>query len=193
MHKGIKAKFMLTASLTLVAQAAAAPQLNARSIIINPVATPLTVKVWSDRQGRSGGPQYAVGEAIRLSVQVSRDAYIYLFNVDPNGKVDMIVPNRYVGEHLLLKAAAPATFPAVNASYSFDIAAPYGENKVLAVASVKPLDMAEIAAFKSTQDKFAVTLPAIQGQGQLAQALSIVVTPVPQTSWNSAATFYTVR
>ncbi|MDV6375064.1 DUF4384 domain-containing protein [Deinococcus sp. ZS9-10] len=169
----------------------AAPTLSAQSIIVNPVQTTVDVKVWTDRDtSGTGTPSYAPGDKIRLYASVSQDAYVYLFNVDPNGQVDLILPNRYQGGANFLKANAVKVFPAAGDPFTFDIAAPYGLNKVLALASKTELNLSQIATFKSGQNSFADV--NVKGQQGLAQALSIVVTPVPQNTWDSATAFYGV-
>ncbi|MFC4639022.1 DUF4384 domain-containing protein [Deinococcus hohokamensis] len=182
---------ILSAGLSLWPVAAAAPSLSAQSIIVNPVASPVGVRVWTDRDpSGTRTPEYAPGEKIRLYTTVSQDSYVYLFNVDPQGKVDLILPNRFQGGGNFLKANVVKAFPAAGDPFSFDIAAPYGLNKVLALASRTPLNLDQIATFKSQQSSFAAV--NVQGQSGLAQALSIVVRPIAQDSWDSATAFYTV-
>ena len=175
----------------LAATAGAAPVISAQSIIVNPVQTALDVRVWTDRDSSgTQTPNYLPGERIRLYTSVNQDAYVYLFNVDPQGQVDLILPNRYAGGANFLKANTTKVFPDAQDGFTFDIAAPYGLNKVLAVASRTPLDLGQIATFKSGQNSFATV--NVQGQQGLAQALSIVVNPVPQETWTSDTAYYNV-
>ncbi|MEW6420940.1 MAG: DUF4384 domain-containing protein [Deinococcota bacterium] len=186
----MKASLSVTAlGLLLAGTAGAAPKISAQSIIVNPVPTSLSVKVWTDRGSGSQVPNYAPGDHIRLYTSVNQDAYVYLFNVDPQGRVDLILPNRYQSGGNFLKANATRAFPSPGDPFTFNIAAPYGLNKVLALASRTPLNLDQIASFKS-QNSFATV--NVQGQQQLAQALSIVVNPVEQSSWISATAFYNV-
>ncbi|GGR77594.1 DUF4384 domain-containing protein [Deinococcus sedimenti] len=181
---------LLSAALGLGAPALAAPTLSAQSIIVNPVQTDLNVKVWTDRDSSGAStPAYRPGEKIRLFTSVNQDAYVYLFNVDPQGQVDLILPNRYQGGANFLKANTVKAFPSAGDPFTFDIAAPYGVNKVLALASRSPLNLDQIATFKSQNSFASVT---VSGQQGLAQALSIVVTPVPQNSWVTDTAFYAV-
>ncbi|MFC3860834.1 DUF4384 domain-containing protein [Deinococcus antarcticus] len=177
-------------SMALTGTASAAPRITAQSIIVNPVQTNVNVSVWTDRDPSGNAvPNYAPGEKIQLYVRADRDAYVYLFNVDPQGQVDMILPNGYTGGSNFVKANTTKVFPQPGAGFTFDIAAPYGLNKVLAVASTTQLNMNDIATFR-TQNSFANV--NVQGQQQLAQALSIVVNPVPQNTWTSDTAYYNV-
>ncbi|MBB6098163.1 hypothetical protein HNR42_001588 [Deinobacterium chartae] len=184
---------LLAATAALLSTPAfAAPQISPQSIIVNPVPAEVGVSVWTDRDpGGNGNPTYRPGERIRLYVRTTQDAYVYLFNVDPNGKVDLILPNRYSGGDNFVRAGVTKMFPPENAGFTFDIAAPYGENKVLALASRTPLNIDDIARFQNDQaGGFAQV--TVSTQTGLAQALSIVVNPVPQNSWITDTARYTV-
>ncbi|WP_261663247.1 DUF4384 domain-containing protein [Deinococcus sp. Marseille-Q6407] len=183
---------VLTAALGAAAfgSAHAAPQISAQSIIVNPAPTPLTVQVWTDRD-TSGArtPNYYVGNKIRLFTKTNESAYVYLFNVDPNGKVDLILPNNLQSGGNYLRAGETRVFPSAQDNFTFDIAAPYGVNKVLALASREKLNLNQLADFQS-QNAFATV--NVSGQQGLAQALSIVVNPLPQTNWVTDTAFYNV-
>ncbi|MGY2896119.1 DUF4384 domain-containing protein [Deinococcus sp. UYEF24] len=182
---------------TTLGTAAAAPKISAQSIIVNPVQTSMTVKVWTDRDtSGTQTPNYYVNDKIRIYTSVNQDAYVYLFNVDPNGKVDLILPNRYAGGANYVRAGAVKAFPSSQDRFTFDIAAPYGLNKVLALASKTQLNLNDIATFQTQNSQAAAqggfADVKVQGQQQLAQALSIVVNPVPQNTWISDVAYYNV-
>lgn len=183
---------VLTTALGVAAFGAAhaAPQISAQSIIVNPVQTPLNVQVWTDRD-TSGAqtPNYYVGNKIRIFTKTNENAYVYLFNVDPSGKVDLILPNNMQSGGNYLQAGETRAFPSNGDKFTFDIAAPYGVNKVLALASREKLNMSQIADFQA-QNTFATV--NVNGQQQLAQALSIVVKPIQQTNWITDTAFYNV-
>ena len=101
----------LSALAALAAPAGAAPTISAQSIIVNPLPSTVNVRVWTDRDSSGAAtPDYAPGEKIRLYTSVAQDAYVYLFNVDPNGQVDLILPNKYQGGANFLKAGAVKVF-----------------------------------------------------------------------------------
>jgi hypothetical protein len=188
---GLKALALLT-SIAL-GSAFAAPLISAQSIIVNPVDDGLTVKVWTDRDSSgNAAPDYRVGERIRLYAKVNQDAYIYLFNVDPAGKIDMILPNRLQGGASFMRADETKSFPANGAKFFYTVGddGGYGINKVLAVVSKNQLNLNDIARFKNNQAQFADV--QVSGQNNLAQALSIVVNPIPSEEWYSDTALYTV-
>ena len=180
---------LLLGTLALAGAASAAPKISAQSIIVNPVQADLNVKVWTNKDpSGSGTPDYRVGERVTLYTSVSKDAYVYLFNVNPDGSIDQILPNRYTSGANFLKTDTVKQFPAPGDNFTFDIAGPAGLNKVLAVASQTPLNLDQISQFKSDQGGFATV--NVRGQQNLAQALSIVVNPIPQNSWTTDVAFY---
>lgn len=185
------------ALLGVAAPALAAPRISAQSIIVNPVPTSLSARVWVDRD-RSGAqnPSYRVGEHITLYTSVNEDAYVYLFNVNPDGSTDQILPNRVSSSNYVL-AGQTRAFPASGDGFTFDVSGPYGLNRVLVIASRRPLSLSQLSSYQNGQS-FATVRPRTS-QG-LAQALSIVVDPVPgpavqpvpQTDWVSDTAYYTV-
>jgi len=181
--------FLLPAAL-LLSTAAAAPKISAQSIIVNPTQPDLSVSVRVDKDASgNSNPTYRVGENIRISTTVNRDAYVYLFNVDATGEVTQILPNNLGGANFV-KANTTTVFPGPGANFTFTVGEDTGLNKVLALASLTQLNLNALSAFKSQQDQFATV--TARGQQELAQALSIVVNPLPQNSWVSDTAFFSV-
>ncbi|AZI43109.1 PEGA domain-containing protein [Deinococcus psychrotolerans] len=184
-------KLLVLPAALLLSSAMAAPKISAQSIIVNPVQPDLSVSVWTDKNPDGTQiPNYKIDEKITLNVRSSQDAYVYLFNVDGTGKVDQLLPNRYANGANFVKANVVKTFPAAGDQFTFDIAGPVGLNKVLVLASKTELNLGDLSKFSSQQDSFADV--NAKGQQQLAQALSIVVSPIPQNSWVSDTAFYNV-
>jgi Domain of unknown function (DUF4384) len=176
-------------SLTLALSSAfATPQISPQSIIVNPVQSDLSVNVSVDRAGSN--PVYNIGDAIHVSVSVSDNAYVYLFSVHADGQIDQILPNRLSGGSQFLRAGETRSFPPAGGAYTLSVDGPSGQDKVLAVASKRQLDTSEIASFRGNQP-FATS--SIQGQDNLARALSIVVQPVPASDWVTAVTYFQVQ
>ena len=171
-------------------QSLAAPKISAQSIIVNPIVSDLTVKVNVDRDA-SGGliASYRVGDNVRISATVNQDAYVYLFDIDAAGKVTQILPNRFQSGANFLKANTTKSFPATGDNFVFTIEGPLGLNKVLAVASKTELNLNNVSQFQNNE-QFATG--KVEGQQQLAQALSVVVNPLPQNSWVSDTALYSV-
>ncbi len=182
----MKRIFSTTLGLLLAGSALAAPELSPQGIIVNPVPTDLQVRVWVNKDpGKTGNPVYQIGERIQVSVQVNQDAYVYIFSVKSTGEIGLILPNAF-DQNNLLRAGEIRTFPpATGARYALEVAGPEGQDRVLAVASRQPLSLAQIADIQTGRVN-------VQGADNLARALSIVVTPLPQQDWVSNVAFFTV-
>ncbi|AFZ68195.1 DUF4384 domain-containing protein [Deinococcus peraridilitoris] len=186
----MKNLLIATSLLLGLSVAAAQARITPQSIIVNPAPADLKVQVWVDRdQSGNGTPNYAVGDRIRIYTSVTDDAYVYLFNVNPDGSVDQILPNRYASGANFVKANTVKVFPATQDRFTFDIAAPYGVNKVLALASKTQLNLNQISSFQNNE---AFATVNVRGQENFAQALSIVVNPVPRNSWITDVAYYNV-
>ena len=112
-------KALLTAGLlvglTAATAAQAAPRITAQSIIVNPYQGSLKVQVWTDRdQSGLSNPRYAIGEKLSVALRISQDAYVYLFNVNADGQIDLFFPNGYEGNNFV-KAGVVKRFPGQNA------------------------------------------------------------------------------
>lgn len=183
----MKQIFSTTAlGLLLSGLALAAPELSPQGIIVNPVPTDLQVRTWVNKDpGKTGNPVYQIGERIQVSVQVNQDAYVYLFSVKSTGEIGLILPNAF-DQNNFLRAGETRTFPpATGARYTLDVGGPEGQDRVLAVASRQALSLSQIANIQTGQVN-------VQGADNLARALSIVVTPLPQQDWVSNVAFFIV-
>lgn len=163
-----------------------------QAIVVNPSAS-FSVDVFVDRQAQDNTyPVYQVGENIRIGVSVTEDAYVYLFNVRPNGEVVQILPNELdeSGRNNFIRGGQTRYFPPEDARYTFSLRPPTGLDKVIAVASREALDPSQLRGFTQEGD-FRVST---QGETEFAQTLSIVVQPLPQENWvTDTAIFYVLQ
>ncbi|MFB9990802.1 DUF4384 domain-containing protein [Deinococcus oregonensis] len=175
---------LMTLALLGGASTAVAQTITSQSIIVNPVVSPLKVNVWTakDTTGTKT-PTYIAGDRIVLNVKTTQDAYVYLFNVDQRGNINLILPNKFASGANFIKANTTKSFPGKEDKFTFDIAGPAGLNKVLAVASTDELNLDDIAQFKEDQQTGFATVTIKGGQNGLAQALSIIVKPLESKAW----------
>ncbi|MFC4639600.1 DUF4384 domain-containing protein [Deinococcus hohokamensis] len=187
MNSKLSGILTLSALLGLSVATAGPAKITAQSIIVNPVETKLDVQVWVNRDpSGKGNPVYRKGENVSVGLKTNQDAYVYLFNISANGEVDLFFPNNYE-ESNFVKAGVTRVFPTQGAKYTFTVAGPNGQDKLLALASTKRLDLDDIARFASSQGFADVK---VKGQENLARALSIVVNPLPADAWTTdVATF----
>lgn len=182
----------VTALLGLAAGTAVASpaKITAQSIIVNPVETKLDVQVWVNKDATgNANPVYRKGEALSVGLRTNADAYVYLFNVNANGTIDLFFPNGFE-ESNFMKANVTRSFPAQDAKYTFTVGGPNGQDKLLALASTRELNLDDIARFAGDQGFAQVRL---SGQDNLARALSIVVNPLPADGWTTDVALFRVQ
>lgn len=184
---------LLTLSAALLATPAYASgaTLSPQSIIVNPAQPNLDVRVWvnKDPQGQ-GSSTYRIGEHIKVGVQTTQDAYVYLFDVNSIGEISLFVPNGYDGiKGNFVRAGERSVFPNQGAQYTLTVGGPRGQDRILALASKVPLDLTAIASFAGSQGFASVT---VQGEGQLGQVLSGAVSSLDAQDWTTAVTWYGV-
>ncbi len=175
---------VVTVLATLVTAFAQGVRFEPRAIVVNP-APSFGVTVFLDKSGEA--PTYRVGEEIRISVRVDRDAFVYLYSLQPDGTVTQILPNRFDDENYL-RSGQTRTYPPSGAGYVFNVEPPTGLSKVVAVASTRELDTRELARFQSGQNFATSDI----GERGFQSAFRIVVNPVPQSGWVTATTYYEV-
>ena len=179
---------MFTALILLLTSAAAFAQEvrnEPRAIVVNPSPS-FGVSVFLNKDGEV--PTYRIGEEIRISVRVDRQAFVYLFSIQPDGSVTQILPNRFSDDNRL-EAGETRTYPPQNAGYVYNVEPPTGLSKVVAVASTRELDTRELARFQND----AAFATSDIGESGFQSAFRIVVNPVPQSGWVTATTYYEVQ
>jgi Domain of unknown function (DUF4384)/PEGA domain len=185
-------KALLSTTLLAVAGSVFAqssqPQISPQSIIVNPVQNDLQVNVRVDRAGEN--PVYNIGERIRITASVNQDAYVYLFSVHADGQIDLILPNQLSSGNVFLRGGETRSFPPNGGGYLLQVDGPVGQDKVLAVASKRQLNIDEIASFKGNQPFATIT---VTGQDNLARALSIIVQPIPASDWVTTVAYFQVQ
>jgi Domain of unknown function (DUF4384)/PEGA domain len=180
----MKFKVLLSAAFALFSGAAfaqSAPVVSPQGIVVNPTPTELKVQVAVNKAGVN--PLYNEGEELKVSVSVNQDAYVYVFNVAADNSVNVLLPNGFPGgRQPLLRGGETRTFPAQGDQYRLLISAPFGQEKIFALASKNPLDLS--AVIPQVQSNTIVTAN-VQGTG-LARPLAVVVAPLPPQDWTSA-------
>ncbi len=181
----------LTAALLASPALANGATLSPQNIIVNPAQPTLDVRVWvnKDPQGQ-GSATYRIGEAISVGVQVTQDAYVYLFDINSVGEISLFVPNGYDGtQGNFVRAGQRMVFPGTGAQYTLTVGGPRGQDRVLALASRVPLDLGDIATFAGAQGFGSVT---VQGEAKLGELLSGAVSNLDAQDWVAAVTWYGV-
>ena len=139
---------------------------------ISPSPNPggLSVSVWTDKQ------TYAVGENALIYFTVNQQAYIYIYDLQPDGVVRLVFPNAYSQSNFV--SAGTHVLP--DAGYRFLITAPTGLEKLQIFASLVPLNL--------TPSTYSEPYPQVSPQGLQGQIMGIT----PQACWTTAWTSFTI-
>jgi PKD repeat protein len=149
---------------------------NQRQVTIAAAAPPISFSLALDR------PSYTVGDPVRITVVLSRAAYVYLVEIDPTGKATLIFPNYWERDPRL--PAGTTQLP--RASYTITASTPAGTEELYGFASETP-----IPYFPTSFSPGFPTL-ATNGANFLAQVRAWLQANVPAGSWAEASTLFTV-
>ncbi|MBE0635240.1 DUF4384 domain-containing protein [Candidatus Bipolaricaulota bacterium] len=142
-------------------------------IVPTPSPQPLTVSLWTDKS------VYVIGETVAITFTVSQAAYIYIYDIQPDGIVRLIFPNAYSQGNYV--SAGAHTLP--DGLYRFTVAPPTGTEQLQIVASPINLGLNPPAFYEP--------FPLVGNDPQSAtnqiqvQIMGIVPVPVYVSDWTS--------
>ena len=144
-------------------------------IVPTPTPQALTVSVWTDKS------TYVVGETMHVYFNVNQAAYIYLYDIQPDGVVRLVFPNAYSQSNFV--SAGTHVLPD-RSSYHYTVAYPTGVEKLQIFASVTPLTLTP----STYGEPFPMAAPD-QIQGHM---MGITPEPTCPPSWATAWASFTI-
>ncbi len=144
-------------------------------IVPTPTPQPLTVNMWTDKS------TYVVGETMRVYFDVNQPAYVYLYDIQPDGVVRLVFPNAYSQSNFV--SAGTHVLPD-RPSYHFRVTEPTGVEKLQIFASLAPLSL--------TPSTYGEPFPMATPQEIQGQIMGITPEPVYQPSWVTAWASFTI-
>ncbi|OGF57724.1 MAG: hypothetical protein A2Z21_10735 [Candidatus Fraserbacteria bacterium RBG_16_55_9] len=141
-----------------------------QGIIVAPSESAFSIQIKADHQ------IYSPKEPVKLDVELNRDAYVYIYDIDPAGQVTLLFPNGFSRNNLL--KAGKHTLPD-NSSYSFVVTEPLGLESLQALALLKPIPLLSLSA---QGDLDAYPFPQLSGdpkalKPQVEKMIEITVEP----------------
>lgn len=122
--------------LGLIAPARGQIQADAR-IQIHPRPTEeLQISVWPDR---GEGASYAIGDPISMNVEVNKDCFLILYNLDTRGNLRILFPYDPWDDNFV-NAGDVIRFPRPRDGYDWTVDGPQGVEYVQAIATEFPID-----------------------------------------------------
>jgi len=179
-RNGTRALLLLLVTLVALSAAAAADGGAAPLGIIptpTPTPNPLTVSIWTNKTG------YVVGETLTIYFMVSQPAYIYIYDIQPDGVVRLIFPNAYAQANYV--SAGTHTLPSSSA-YRFTVTPPTGTEQLQIFASPVPLAL--------SPSSYSEPFPMIGSNPHSAGVAikGIIPTDPQQAQWVTAWTSLTI-
>lgn len=161
-----------------------------KTIIIEPIQTDFKVEVWPDKGNNAS---YKVGETITIYFRLTQDAYVYIWDINANGEVRLILPNGYRQDNFF-RANIVHTIPASTDKYALRIAPPYGREVIHVLASKTPINILESYRKDLSRDPFPLIPEAPEVfTDKVRRNIEIVPTPTQSAQWTTGnAIFYVV-
>lgn len=138
-----------------------------------PAPQPLTVNIWTNKTS------YVVGETATIQFYVSQPAFIYIYDIQPDGVVRLIFPNAF--DQANYKTAGVHTLP--NANYQFTVAPPTGTEHLQIIASPVNLGLSPPTYYEPFP--MAAPNPDAATQKIQVQIMGIVPQPTYASAWTS--------
>jgi len=163
---------LLAGILALSGLVAVASQPAPLGLIIDPEPSPMSASIWTDKSS------YVIGENVTIYFNVSQSAYVYIYDIQPDGVVRLIFPSAYSQNNFV--SAGTHSLP--DGLYKFTVAPPTGTEQLQIVASPISLGLTP---------SFGEPFPMVGSDPSAAtsdiQAHIMGITPEPNyvTAWTS--------
>ncbi|TSA81431.1 DUF4384 domain-containing protein [Deinococcus detaillensis] len=125
----------------------------------------------------SNQPTYKLGEAIRYQIYSSDDGYLNLLELDEQGNIAVLFPNKYNPNNQII-GGETNRFPSLQfGNYDFRAVEPYGKTRVVALITPEPLNLYNAPG--NINGDFRVLLNVAQFQKLAAMLKATGVMPLP--------------
>ena len=94
--------------------------------------------------------RYRHGDSLELTVDVTEDAYVWVFDTGTSGKVHQIFPNRHETDNFV-RAGKPVAIPRDGADYQLLVSHPQGAELLTVIASKDSTPLAQDLIDKETK------------------------------------------
>jgi hypothetical protein len=185
-----KVLLLLILGLFLIPALTFSAEPELKTIIIEPPQAEFKVDVWTDKGDNA---RYTVGETITIYFKVTQDAYVYIWDINANGEIRLILPNGYQQDNYF-RANIVYSIPPSKDKYVLRIAPPYGREVIHVLASKNPINILESYKRDLSRDPFPLIQESPENFTERVKR-NIEIVPAPQTvQWTTANTiFYVVE
>ena len=142
-----------------------------KGIVIEPPEEEgLQVQIWVDK------PAYAVGETVEIHFNINKPAYVYIWDIDPTGKVVLIFPNAYDPNNYFTAGTHTVPTSQRTRDYKYRVQPPTGTEYLQIMATSQPVDL---GAEFSTETPFPLLGENPEGWRQQLKAKVLGLIPEP--------------
>ena len=106
-------------------------------VALKPNQSSFNVKVWTDKK------EYQIGERIVFSVESEKSGYLTLFDVNPQGNIDIIFPNKFHQDNFI-RAGVTYNVPSKDYNFALDIQGPSGLERIKAIITLDAISLLQM-------------------------------------------------
>ncbi|MFO7882557.1 MAG: DUF4384 domain-containing protein [Kosmotogaceae bacterium] len=173
---------VLVLTFSLYAFSVTGVSYNPRDILLKPTDKTINVTVNTDK---SMPGSYYTGDTLNLSFVVSDDSYVAVLDIMPNGRVDVLFPNKY-DQNNFMKGGKTYSLPTDRAStnYNLKISSDRGREIILVIASDEPLPFLDsvTSQFGSTAFPYLIN--------NVKNLKGVVQNSMTNQNWNFGFTYF---
>ena len=136
------------------------------------------VDIWTNK---GCGTTYSLGETLEIHVKSKKSGYLTVFDLRPDGKVNIIFPNRFHQKNYV-EAGVEYRFPSPKDNFIFRIAPPLGKDDLLAVITEEKRKLLE-----EDYSRFSEPFPTLKNsKGKVLKQVKKGVNAIPSSNWWAA-------
>ena len=106
-------------------------------VAAKPYKSPLNVKVWTDKK------KYQIGEKITFSVKAEENCYLTLLDINPQGGITVIYPNRFHRDNFI-QAGVTYKVPRERDNFGLDVRGPAGQERIKAIVTLNKVSLLKL-------------------------------------------------
>lgn len=154
-------------------------QIDPALFLSNPKSK-LKVDVWVNKKGEAS---YKQEESMTVSFRADADCYVTVFNMDSEGKINLLFPNSYTVDNKVQKGKV-YTIPQKGADYEFAVSGMSGEEQIVAIATKEPLEL--VKDMESLVKKEFMPEVSKTSSDFVSRSVKIKLKGSPEENWNAA-------
>lgn len=176
-NQSISMIFVVFLGLLVISQAAVADEAGSRGVNVEAVEK-RGIKIWTKK---GCGSSYQLGEFLSIKVKAKRSGYLTIFDLMPNGEVQILFPNRFQQDNYI-QAGKVYKLPAREDPFRLRISRPKGLDQLLAVVTEKKKKLV-----REDFSHYSQNFPKLQdSKGEVVEQVKKGVNVIPAEDWWAA-------